>query len=587
MPGSPELLWNLAGWSIRATALAAAAGLLVLVCRVRDVSARLTIWTVVLCGALITPLLSSLAPAVDIPIPKWQDEQPAPAAMPSMSVGPSVSFVEVPARGREPSPAVNWPLLLTALWAAAAAAMLGQLALGIRCGRRLVRTAIPVDVPGTVRIYESESVRVPITIGSLHPAIVLPPGWRAWDQRKLAAVLAHESAHVRRHDPLRQLLASIYRAIFWFHPLSWWLHRELAELAESASDDAALAATSDETFYAEVLLHFVASAPRRVQWNAVAMALRGKATKRMERILNTGRKLSRGLSRPAAAAIVIAALPALYVVSSGTPVWAVVNGQEPPPAPVAPAPPASGIVGGVPGGVRGGVPALAPEPPAPPEPPEPPQPPEFNWDGADQFAIVTGDTGQITGSLGPATRDRLAALRKKMGTDFLWFQRDGGEYIVRDPATVAQLKEAFDAIGRQGSAMEKQGSAQAEAARKLEEAVREQIQPHQAELERLAADMERRAREIQAQIGNDENMKRLESQMRDLEKQMRAKETEFRALEKQFSDTDSGFAKVQRELEKQMKSMEFELNRKVGEAQELLKRLEDQALSNKKAEKII
>jgi hypothetical protein len=428
----------------------------------------------------------------------------------------------------------------------------------------------------------------------LKPVVVLPPGWRAWEERKLAAVLAHESAHVLRRDPLRQLLASIYRAIFWFHPLAWWLHRELAELAESASDDAALAATRDETFYAEVLLNYFASAPRREQWDAVAMALQGKATKRMERILNTGRKLSRGLSGGAIAALMITAVPALYFAGSATPVWAVANAQQPPPAPAAPPapkPPAGiidgvpggvqggvpgGVIGGVPGGIPGGVPAPRSEDLIAPEPPEAPEPPDLDGletDDGDQFAIVTSDAGQISGSMDAADRERLSALKKKMGSDFLWFKRGGEEYIIRDPAVIAELKKSFDAIKEQGRLMGENGRAQAEAARKMAQAVREKIQPQEAELRRLAEQMARQAAELQAQIGNDDNMRRLQSQMHE--------------LEKQFSDKNSGFAKMQRDLEKQLKSMELDLNHGAEQLQELLKRLEDEALRNKKAEKII
>jgi len=338
MPGSPDLLWNLAVWSVRSAILASAAGLCLRTFRVRDVSLRLTVWTVVLCGALTMPLLSSLAPAVEVPVPRWQADQPAPAAraLVSAELVYPMRLQRAPVQHEHPAPQVNWPSLLTGLWAAITIAMLAQLAAGIFYGRRLIRHAVRINMPCSAPVYESESVRVPITLGSSSPVIVLPPGWRAWEERKLAAVLAHESAHVWRRDPLRQLLASVYRAVFWFHPLAWWLHRELAELAESASDDAALAATRDETFYAEVLLNFFASAPRRVQWDAVAIAVHGKATKRMERILNTGRKLSRGVSAMGLAGILAATVPALYVATSATPVWALVNGQEPPPAPAAP-----------------------------------------------------------------------------------------------------------------------------------------------------------------------------------------------------------------------------------------------------------
>src|SRR6516225_12292423 len=113
MSGSPDLLWNLAGWSLRSAVLAAAAGVSLRAFRVRDVSLRLTVWTVVLCGALAMPLLSSLAPAVEVPVPKWQTNQPAPAAR-ALSAGPRFQRmppqrVAEPVQKQRPAHEVNWP----------------------------------------------------------------------------------------------------------------------------------------------------------------------------------------------------------------------------------------------------------------------------------------------------------------------------------------------------------------------------------------------------------------------------------------------------------------------------------------------
>jgi len=41
--------------------------------------------------------------------------------------------------------------------------------------------------------------------------------------------------------------------VFWFSPLSWWLHGRLTALSELASDDAAVAALGDRPSYAAIL----------------------------------------------------------------------------------------------------------------------------------------------------------------------------------------------------------------------------------------------------------------------------------------------------------------------------------------------
>ena len=101
-------------------------------------------------------------------------------------------------------------------------------------------------------------------------------------------MLAHERSHVIRRDALTQRLSLLHRAVFWFSPLSWWLHSRLADVAEEASDEAALLSGADRAQYAETLLDFFAALqrnPRRVNWQGVSMAKAGQAEKRVDRIL--------------------------------------------------------------------------------------------------------------------------------------------------------------------------------------------------------------------------------------------------------------------------------------------------------------
>jgi uncharacterized protein (TIGR03435 family) len=126
--------------------------------------------------------------------------------------------------------------------------------------------AIPNDVTGISRLQESDNAIVPMTIGWPRTRIVLPTSWRTWPNDKLRAVLLHELAHVRRRDALVTFLAAINKAIFWFHPLAWWLERRLAELAEFAADDAAVKASIDPRDYASILLDIASGArPTRLR----------------------------------------------------------------------------------------------------------------------------------------------------------------------------------------------------------------------------------------------------------------------------------------------------------------------------------
>src|SRR4029079_3286304 len=139
-------------------------------------------------------------------------------------------------------------------------------------------------------LTESPDLFSPVTVFVRRPMVVLPDDWRAWPAEQLDGVLAHELSHVARHDALTQRLALIYRAMFWFSPLSWWLQRQLGRLAELASDESALAAGVEPVTYAGALLACFVRAherPRRAVWH-LAMARRddADAARRIERILS-------------------------------------------------------------------------------------------------------------------------------------------------------------------------------------------------------------------------------------------------------------------------------------------------------------
>jgi beta-lactamase regulating signal transducer with metallopeptidase domain len=172
------------------------------------------------------------------------------------------------------------------------------------------------DLP---RLAESELLSVPVTFGVLRPAILLPSGWRDWDEVELDAVISHEISHVARRDAFIDRLSLLHRAVFWFSPLSWYLTRCIAELAEEASDEAALAAGADRTRYAETLLGFFAeleATPGRAWWQGVAMATAGQAEKRLDRILEWKGSVAMQLKKSVVVVLVMCAVPVVYVAAA-------------------------------------------------------------------------------------------------------------------------------------------------------------------------------------------------------------------------------------------------------------------------------
>ena len=331
------LLFALAEWSIRAAVLAGAVGLLLWVARIKDAHVKLNAWTIVLIAALLMPVAATVTPRLSITLPKFmtRSDNPKPQPQPAFLFPTAPRFKASP---RKPI-SLHGTDIAAGLWLLSTLAMLFRLAVGLQLSTRLVRGSRMIE--GELR--ESDLVRVPITVGILRPLVILPSDWRDWPERKLRAVIAHERAHVARRDPLRQLAASIYRSVAWFHPLAWWLRAELAELAEEASDDAAIAAGEDRAKYAEALLSFIERTPQRVQWEGVTMANRQTRMRRIDRVLDRNRTLSQPSSNRVLAGLVLAALPLIYVTVATRPVWAQT------PAVSSPAPQAPYACGGSPG----------------------------------------------------------------------------------------------------------------------------------------------------------------------------------------------------------------------------------------------
>lgn len=95
----------------------------------------------------------------------------------------------------------------------------------------------------------------PGLVGLFRPSIVLPKRLVAeLSPRQIHAICVHEWSHARRHDNLTATIQTLIQAIFWFHPLVWWLGSRLLEAREQACDEAVIADGSDPKTYAYAML---------------------------------------------------------------------------------------------------------------------------------------------------------------------------------------------------------------------------------------------------------------------------------------------------------------------------------------------
>jgi beta-lactamase regulating signal transducer with metallopeptidase domain len=535
---STSLLAQLANPAARAVALAGAAGLGLAAFRVRSTSARLFTWTAVLYAALAMPLLGWMLPPLPVPTPaflQYEHEHGAAQRVPQAAlVSQQFASAPLPSAPDEvvtragaavlspsfPLSSIRWTVIATGIYLAIAFLLFTRLFVGIVFGLRLMRASRIVDEARLVsrlaafakgsglgfipRVAESEFISVPVTMGAIRSTILLPADWREWDDRKLDAVIAHEISHVARRDGLTQRLALLHRAIFWFSPLAWWLNRHLADLAEQASDEAALSCGADRRDYARTLLGFfeaLHAAPGRVWWQGVAMAKAGQAERRVERILAWKGTVAMSFKKSIAVVIVALAVPAVYLAAAVHPA----NQAAAPSAPQAAQDPAS---------------------PAPPAAPRHARAPKvssgrsysysYGYDDDQRFVIVSGKTDSLTMSGTTEDAEMVQELKKTIKGDFIWFERDGKSYVIRDQATIDRAKKLWapqkelgkkqEALGDQQEALGKQ---QEELGAQMEK-IQVKVPDMTAELDQLKAKLQKlnssatmeQVGEIQSEIGD-------------------------------------------------------------------------------------
>jgi beta-lactamase regulating signal transducer with metallopeptidase domain len=105
-----------------------------------------------------------------------------------------------------------------------------------------------------VRVFESTLVRVPTVVGYMRPVILLPASViTGLAPAYLDAVLAHELAHVRRHDYLVNALQSLVETLLFYHPAVWWCSRQIRIEREHCCDDMVVEAGGNRLAYATAL----------------------------------------------------------------------------------------------------------------------------------------------------------------------------------------------------------------------------------------------------------------------------------------------------------------------------------------------
>jgi len=202
-------------------------------------------------------------------------------AFPLLSLLPKVEVAGLPAATM---PTGTW---IAGIWAAGALLFSLRLVIAlVQLTRWRMRSVAVTDADyarHNPEIRMLDDLTGPVAAGVFRPLILVPPAWRDWSPALKKTVVAHESAHHQRHDPLWRCIAAITCTLHWFNPLVWWMSARLADQCEYACDDHVVKSGMTVRSYASDLCD--AASVCRAPATTLAMATRNGLESRVQRML--------------------------------------------------------------------------------------------------------------------------------------------------------------------------------------------------------------------------------------------------------------------------------------------------------------
>ncbi|HNX94477.1 MAG TPA: M56 family metallopeptidase [Holophaga sp.] len=412
---------------------------------------------------------------------------------------------------------------------------------------RLEDLAKRLGISQPVRLWISEQVRSPMTVGWWRPIVLVPASLLSnMPPELLEALLAHELAHIRRYDYLVNLVASAVEVLLFYHPAVWMISRWIRIEREQIADDLAAKALGEPRRLALAL-----SELDHFQLDSLNLAQAAHGGHLMARI----RQLIQPHPRPLAWKAVISLLALAVLFAGGATATArsamstfseTEAAPVPPPAPPAPKP------------------SLAPEPPPVPPPPPAPAIAGVKLNGPSCALIRPGQGTKIHFTGNSQDFNEIFALQKVAKTDLLWFRDGEKTYTIDDPALVNR-------IAKQRKPLEDIERRQADLTRQIQERAG-QLGAMGAEMGALAAGM---SASITAEV-NQEVLSRTG--------QIGNYATQMGGLAARLSSP--GLSESERDaIEKQMDELEKKMDALGKEIDAAGKRIEAKAEKHKKHEK--
>jgi hypothetical protein len=290
---------------VRAALLVGATAIVLYAMRVKTATAKHSVWAGVVALMLFLPIWTAWGPKAPLRV--------LPPLAQNNARKSNVLIETFSTDSLRSSPVSPGLVVLLGAYLLGLCLLLFRLAIGTFRARRLVREAVLHD-----GVRTSSLCAAPVTVGFFHPSVIFPQHWQQWPQAQLDAVLTHESEHARRRHPLVQWLALLNRAVFWFHPVAWWLERHLSALAEEACDNVVLACGYDRREYSEYLISMARSVRQSgVRLSNAGMAMPGSSLARRIRQILEGSSVPQ-ITRTRMACVCVACAISCAAIAAGT-----------------------------------------------------------------------------------------------------------------------------------------------------------------------------------------------------------------------------------------------------------------------------
>ena len=202
-------------------------------------STRNTLWVIASLKFLV-PFAALERLGRSLPLPEWMAHPPAADTTGTLGVliepfgAGSASFAASPAAAESISP--QWIYLVA--WSVGAGIVVARWMARWIALRRIVASARPIAGEWGVSIRVCDEPIEPGVFGVFRPVVLLSAAVvGGLSSLQLTSVIAHEKCHIERRDNLFMALHMVVEAIYWFHPLVWWIEHRLVAERERACDE--------------------------------------------------------------------------------------------------------------------------------------------------------------------------------------------------------------------------------------------------------------------------------------------------------------------------------------------------------------